>query len=96
MEIQNLEINILYFMCNPVRGHQEDGTILERDLFEEFSDIPEEKLFSTIDDMVDDRLIVMQPSESKLSITDRGIDRLQSSIACRVHRFDACRCGRPK
>ena len=94
MQIQNLEINILYFMCNPLRGQHADGTVMSRDVFDEFSDIPQGALLSAVNTMVDDGLISSDPSRSHLSITENGINRLQSSIACRIHRFDHCFCGR--
>ncbi|MFO7714061.1 hypothetical protein [Desulfosarcina sp.] len=92
MEINNLEINILYFMCNPINGQAEDGTIDSRDVFEQFSDIPAGSIMSAINSMVKNRLITTDPSRSRLWITAEGINRLQSSIACRIHQFDSCRC----
>jgi hypothetical protein len=92
MEINNLEINILYFMCNPLNGQLQDGTIRREGILEEFSDIPERIITSAIDSMRTDGLITIE--RSWISITERGLNRLQSSIACHVHKFDSCWCGR--
>jgi hypothetical protein len=93
MEISNLEINILYFMCNPLNGQSRDGTIRSKDVFKEFSDIPDGSVITTINSMANDGLITIDRSRSRLSITANGISRLQSSIACRIHHFDSCRCS---
>ena len=93
MEINNLEINILYFMCNPINGQIQDGAIDSKDVFEEFSDIPDGHVIAAIDAMAKERLILIDRSHSRLSITQSGINRLQSSIACRIHQFDRCQCG---
>jgi len=37
--------------------------------------------------------ITINPSRSYLSITEKGINRLQSSTACRIYDFDHCQCG---
>ncbi len=92
MEINNLEINILYFMCNPLNGQLQDGTINREGLLEEFSDLPEGSVTSAIDSMITDGLITVE--RSWISITENGINRLQSSIACHVYKFDSCWCGR--
>ncbi|MCB2146250.1 MAG: hypothetical protein KQI81_07220 [Deltaproteobacteria bacterium] len=92
MEINNLEINILYFMCNPLNGQLRDGTIDREGLLEEFSDLPERSVISAIDSMITDGLISIE--RSWISITEKGINRLQSSIACHVFKFDSCGCGR--
>jgi len=93
MEIANLEINILYFMCDPRSGPAQGGPVDARDIFDEFSDIPESTIESVIDSMAGDGLIAVDRARSRLSITSNGINRLQSSLACRIHRFDRCRCS---
>lgn len=95
MEINNLEVNILYFICNPLNGELQDGTINQRGLLEEFSDLPERSVTAAIDSMESDGLIRIDRSRSRLSITENGINRLQSSIACHIHEFDSCGCGSP-
>ena len=92
MEINNLKINILYFMCNPLNGQVQDAAIDSKDIFEEFSDIPDGHVTAAIDAMAEEQLILVDRSRSRLSITASGINRLQSSIACRTHQFDRCRC----
>lgn len=89
MQIQNLEINILYHMCHPPT----DGTIVNRDLFDEFADIPQGEMLSAIDAMVGDGLVIRDASRTRLSVTPKGRRRLQHSVACRIHPFDPCRCG---
>lgn len=93
MQIANLEINILYFMCDPHSGQPQEGTIARGDIFDEFSDIPESTIESVIDSMVADGLIIVDRVRASVSITQNGINRLQSSLACRIHRFDRCRCS---
>jgi hypothetical protein len=90
MRIQNLKINILYMMCNPQSGREEDGTVTEKELLDEFSDLPEEAIRSTINAMVADGLIRQDPSNPNLTITGKGIARLQSSVACRRHNDSCC------
>lgn len=80
MEINNLEINILYYMCNPLKGQLQDGTINSEDVFEEFSDIPTGSVISAIDSMINDGLITTGRSRSRLSITDNGLNRLQGRV----------------
>ena len=94
MQVHNLEINILYFMCDPNKGHHADGTVRSSAVFDEFSDIPQGAVMSAVDEMVADGLIASDPQRSRLSITENGIHRLQASIACRIHHCDHCRCGR--
>jgi hypothetical protein len=94
MNIRNLEINILFFICDSLNGQSEDGIAMVKDVFEDFSDIPEGELLSAINAMENEGLITINPSRACLSITEKGISRLHSSIACRVHNFDACHCGR--
>ena len=92
MKINNLEINILYSLCNPINGQVQDGAVDSKDIFEEFSDIPADQVIAAIDSMANSRLIRMDRAHSRLSITQSGIHRLQSTIACRVYQFDRCRC----
>lgn len=94
MEIQNLEINILYCMCNPLKGRIQDGTSSTQDIVDEFSDIPPGNILTAIQSMVKERLITIDRSGARIAITQNGINRLQSSLACRIHQFDSCRCGR--
>jgi hypothetical protein len=93
MNIRNLEINILFFICDSLNGHSENGSALTKDVFEDFSDIPKGELLSAVKTMVDEGLITTSSSRSCLSITEKGISRLESSIACRVNNFDLCQCG---
>lgn len=97
MKFNNLEINILYFMCNPLNGQLRDGTIRQAVIFEEFSDIPKRSVASAIDSMETGGLITI--ARSRISITENGIHRLKSSIACHIYKFDSCECsgaiGRP-
>jgi hypothetical protein len=88
MEINNLEVNILYFMCNPLNGQVQDGAIDSKAIFEEFSDIPDGHVIAAFDSMGRENLIVIDRTHSRLSITQSGINRLQSSIACRIHHFE--------
>lgn len=92
MEINNLEINILYFICNPLNGQVQKGAIDSKAIFEEFSDIPDGHVVVAIDTMARQNLIRIDRTHSRLSITQRGINRLQSSIACRIYDFDCCSC----
>jgi ABC-type nickel/cobalt efflux system permease component RcnA len=93
MPIHNLEINILFIMCDPRIDRVETGTVQSRELFIEFSDIPEEEIQSAIDAMVKQGLIMSDTPRSQLSVTPLGINRLKSHTACRVHHFDQCGCG---
>ena len=86
MKFNNLEINILYFMCNPLNGQLQDGTIRQDGIFEEFSDIPTRSITSAIDSMETDGLITID--RSRLSITESGIKRLQSSIVCHIYKSE--------
>jgi hypothetical protein len=94
MKIHNLEINILYCLCDPIHGGHEDQSKAVADIVDTFSDIPVEQLMSTIRNMTGDGLITIDRYGNRLTITDAGINQLQSTIACRIHRFDRCRCGR--
>jgi predicted methyltransferase len=78
-------------MCNPLNGQLQDGTIRQDGIFEEFSDIPTRSITSAIVSMETDGLITID--RSRVSITESGINRLQSSIACHVDKFDSCGCG---
>ena len=93
MQIQNLKINILFFLCDSRIDRITIGTAKLADLFNELSDIPEEEILSSISAMVDQDLITVDRSRSKLSITGSGIGRLESSIACRINHLDHCKCG---
>lgn len=93
MQIQNLEINILFFLCDSRIERVAVGTAKLMDLLNELSDIPEGEIMSAISTMVDQDLITVDGSRSKLSITQSGIDRLRSSVACQIHHFDHCKCG---
>jgi hypothetical protein len=93
MPIQNLEINILFTMCDPRIKRVETGTVQSRELFDEFSDIPEKEILFAIDAMVNKGLITRDTPRSQLSVTPSGINRLKSHTACRVHHFDQCDCG---
>jgi DNA-binding PadR family transcriptional regulator len=93
MNIRNLKINILFFICDSLNGHSENGSAMTKDVFEDFSDIPTGELLSAVNAMVDEGLITTSSSRAYLSITEKGINRLQSSIACRVNKFDHCQCG---
>jgi hypothetical protein len=92
-KINNLNINILYFVCNPARGQEADGTARYEDVVNAFSDIPESNISAVIGSMIADKLISMGPSRRRITITKNGIHRLQASVACRIHRFDGCQCG---
>ncbi len=92
MKMHNLEINILYSLCNPLNGQVQNGAIDSKAIFEEFSDIPNGQLVAAFDSMARENLIQIDRTHSRLSITQIGINRLQSSIACRIHDFDRCRC----
>jgi DNA-binding PadR family transcriptional regulator len=91
--IRNLEINILFFICDSLNSHSENGSAMIKDVFEDFSDIPRGQLRSAVKAMVDEGLITTSPSQACLSITEKGISRLQSSVACRINNFDHCQCG---
>lgn len=96
MEIMNLEINILYFLCSPTAGRETShrtGTITAKQLFEGFADIPAGSIREALHSMETDGLVTMDSTGTLLSVTENGILRLQSSLACQTHRFDSCRCG---
>ena len=93
MKINNLELNILYFICNPLNGELQDGTVDQSGIYEEFSDIPESNLSAAIDSMETDGLISTDRPGSRISITENGLNRLQASIACHIFKFDSCSCG---
>jgi DNA-binding PadR family transcriptional regulator len=95
MEITNLEINILYFICHPQKGRARNGSVDRRDIFEAFSDIPEGSIKPVIDAMASDRLITVDTARSTVEITPTGVNRLQLALACRIHHFGRCGCGRP-
>lgn len=94
MEITNLEINILYFICDPHNDRAHNGRIDSKDIFEEFSDIPPGSIESVIEAMARDRLVTIDAARMTVEITPNGVNRLQSSLACRIHHFDRCGCGR--
>jgi hypothetical protein len=94
MEITNLEINILYFICDPDSGQSRFGRIDSKAIFDEFSDIPDGIVETVIDKMSSDQLINMDAAHSTIEITPTGVNRLQSSLACRIHHFGRCGCGR--
>jgi hypothetical protein len=94
MEITNLEINILYFICDPDNNRARSGRIDSKDIFEEFSDLPEGSIVYVMEAMARDRLITMDAARTAVEITLNGVNRLKSSLACRIHHFDRCGCGR--
>lgn len=87
MQIRNLEVNILYHLCNPLNGREADGTATDKDLMNEFSDIPEKIVQSTIDTMIADELIRRNSSKPHLTITAKGIRQLQSSVVYRMQNL---------
>ncbi len=93
MEIVNLEVNILYFLCSPIDGSKTPGVVDRKAVIREFSDIPERNIASAVAAMVGAGLVTVDPEGSPIRVTDRGIEHLQASIACRVHQFTPCRCG---
>ena len=96
MEIINLEINILYFLCSPETGEgasHQTGTMTTRRLFEGFADIPAESIRQALRSMQANGLIRMDAAETTVSVSENGMHRLQASIACRTYSFDSCRCG---
>ena len=95
MEIMNLEINILYFLCSPDTGQgasSRNGAITTDQLFAGFADIPAESLRQALRSMQADGLITMDRTGKRLAVTASGMHRLQSSVACQTYRFDGCRC----
>lgn len=92
MIINNLEINILYYLCDPLNGQVQDAAIDSKEILEAFADIPDDHVIAAMDSMAKARLILMDHDHSRLSITPSGINRLQSTIACRLHHIDRCRC----
>ncbi len=88
MRIRNLKINILYFLCNPMSGRDEDGTAIDKDLMDEFSGIPEEAIQSAVETMIADDLIRRDSSKAHLTITAKGINQLKSSVAYRMQNFE--------
>lgn len=93
MNIVNLEVNILYFLCSPGDEHRTPGIAEREDVHREFADIPERNIAMAIATMVESGLVTVDPSGATIHATDNGIQRLQASIACRVHPFTPCRCG---
>jgi hypothetical protein len=79
--------------CNPLNGRDQEGAIDGKDIIEAFSDAPARHVVAAIDSMAKARLIIMDPAQSRLSITQSGVNRLQSTIACRDHQFEHCRCN---
>ena len=93
MQIQNLGINILFFLCDSRVDRVAVGTAKLTDLLNELSDIPEGEIMYVISTMVGQDLITFDSSRSQLSITESGIGRLKSSVACRIQHYDHCKCG---
>ena len=90
MQINNLNINILYFMCNPDHGHNCGKNVIYADVVEAFTDLPETSVRTAIDGMCNENLISADGPQSRLSITRTGGQRLQASLACRIHHFGSC------
>lgn len=94
MEIMNLDINILYFVCHDDQP-EPAGASRYQDVLEAFADIPPGHIRAVIDAMVADGLVTLNPTETRLTVTEKGILHLQASLPCQIHPFDSCRCGRP-
>ena len=95
MQIHNLDINILYFLCDPRNLRQAQASCDIVDVVTEFSDIPAAEIVAAIRSMADEGLLNIHLQGSRVTITPGGIHRLRSSIACRIHHFERCRCGSP-
>lgn len=95
MKVKNLDINILYYICDRLQKSKDDQEIAIDTIFEEFSDIPKSELNSAIRLMIDDRLIAIDKAQSRLSMTELGSKRLRSSLACRIGQFELCDCSNP-
>lgn len=95
MNIRNLDINILYYLCDRLPQNGDKQQIAIDTIFEEFSDIPESEIDSVIRSMTIDRLIAIDETRSWLSMTEHGLNRLRSSVACRISPFEPCACSNP-
>ncbi|GAB6905043.1 hypothetical protein DESC_700150 [Desulfosarcina cetonica] len=95
MEIMNLEISILYFLCQTDLHRDPAGTGLYESVVHAFADIPQDDIRTIIDGMVANRLISLNSSGTRLTVTAEGVLHLQASLPCRIHAFDGCRCGLP-
>jgi hypothetical protein len=95
MNIRNLDINILYYLCDRLQQNGDHQRIDIDAIFEEFSDIPEREIDSAIRSMTNDRLIATDGPRSWLSVTEHGLNRLRSSVACRISPSELCACSDP-
>ncbi|MGD8700820.1 MAG: hypothetical protein PVG51_00350 [Desulfosarcina sp.] len=95
MNIRNLDINILFYLCDRLQQNGDHRQTAIDTIFEEFSDIPESEIISAIRSMTNDRLIAIDKPRSRLSVTEKGVDRLRSSVACRINPSELCACIKP-
>jgi hypothetical protein len=93
MEIKNLEINILYHLCEHLEHGRSGHSVPRQMIVELFSDIPENQLDSAINTLAVKRLLQPHEHGARLSITREGIDYLQSTAICQISQPDECNCG---
>lgn len=94
MQFTNLDINILYFLCNPVYVKEDNKSVRYADIVDAFSDIPEDQIRSTVRSMINDKLLRADPMHTRITVTPSGVDRLRGSIACKINQFSRCQCNR--
>jgi hypothetical protein len=95
LDIKNLNINILHYICDHLQRNEDDHQIAIDLLGNEFSDIPKSELELAVDSLAEDQMINTDEARLRLSITRKGISHLRSSVACQTRQFAFCACGEP-
>lgn len=84
MELRNLDKNILYQLCAELTRRNE-CILLEADfIYQTFSDIPREKITSSIRLVVDRGWLQEEKNGEHLYLTDRGRSEIRSLIPSRL------------
>lgn len=80
MEFWNLEINIVYHMCEELTRKNRCGPLEIDVIYRTFSDIPKDKINSNIRLLVDKGWIREDKDRSRLFLTDHGRSEVRSFI----------------
>lgn len=80
MEIRNLEKNILYRICEEMTQGNHCGPVDTRLIYRSYVDLPNEKVSSSIRNLVRKGWLRDEQNMTKLHLTDRGLSEIRSLI----------------
>lgn len=84
MEFRNLGKNILYHVCEEGTRGNWCGPLEADFIYRKFSDIPDEKIASSIRSLVAKGWLQEGEGHSRLYLTDRGLSKIRASIPDRL------------